>query len=324
MDDETRQINGLTDSSTVDRIQEIQEALSDFVKEYNRYYEQILEKSKKLDQIGKSANPYADAINKAREEQEKLTTDVGNYQDVYEKRLAIDKWYAQEYSKLKQNIANLSANEQTEAKMSLNVLYAQRSAQAEEEVWQQRGEKIADIFGDGLGKIVKNYDNFGGQMKDIASDIANYLIQESARALLQQVFQTQKMQGIVGALDTTSKGGSWLGAGASIIKGVGKAFGIFHSGGVVPVGANAQLPGTQEQLALLKGGERILSPSENVSYKDNQGGASPVVFNNFNIKAWDSKDVRKYLTENRELLNQITFEGIKNNYCQLRNMVRGA
>lgn len=257
MDDETRQINGLTDSSTVDRIQEIQEALSDFVKEYNRYYEQILEKSKKLDQIGKSANPYADAINKAREKQEKLTTDVGNYQDVYEKRLAIDKWYAQEYSKLKQNIANLSANEQTEAKMSLNVLYAQRSAQAEEEVWQQRGEKIADIFGDGLGKIVKNYDNFGGQMKDIASDIANYLIQESARALL-------------------------------------------------------------------KGGERILSPSENVSYKDNQGGASPVVFNNFNIKAWDSKDVRKYLTENRELLNQITFEGIKNNYCQLRNMVRGA
>ena len=65
---------------------------------------------------------------------------------------------------------------------------------------------------------------------------------------------------------------------------------------------------------------------ENTSYNSNgsQSGSSPVVLNNFNIKAWDSKDVKQYLLENKNLLNQITFDGIKNNNCQLRNMVRGA
>ena len=54
------------------------------------------------------------------------------------------------------------------------------------------------------------------------------------------------------------------------------------------------------------------------------GGTSPVVFNNFNIKAWDSKDVQRYLLENKQLLNSITYEGIKNNNCHLRHMVQNA
>ena len=91
----------------------------------------------------------------------------------------------------------------------------------------------------------------------------------------------------------------------------------------MPSGANYSLPGTQEQLALLKGGERVLSPSENVNYENSQA-ASPVIVNSFNIKAWDSKDVKKYLMENKQLLNQITYEGIKNNSSQLRMMVRNA
>lgn len=88
--------------------------------------------------------------------------------------------------------------------------------------------------------------------------------------------------------------------------------------------ADAEVPGTQEQLALLKGGERILSPGENASYNSGQGSSSPIVLNNFNVKAWDSKDVKKYLLENRQLLNQITFQGIKDNNAQLRHMVRNA
>ena len=36
------------------------------------------------------------------------------------------------------------------------------------------------------------------------------------------------------------------------------------------------------------------------------------------------KDVKKYLLENRQLLNQITFQGIKDNNAQLRHMVRNA
>lgn len=115
-----------------------------------------------------------------------------------------------------------------------------------------------------------------------------------------------------------------MGTAFNIIKGLSKGIGIFHSGGIVPVGANAEVPGTQEQLALLKGGERILSPGENASYNSGQGSSSPIVLNNFNVKAWDSKDVKKYLLENRQLLNQITFQGIKDNNAQLRHMVRNA
>ena len=48
------------------------------------------------------------------------------------------------------------------------------------------------------------------------------------------------------------------------------------------------------------------------------------MFNNFNVKAWDSKDVSKYLWENRTLLNQITFQGIKDKNALLRTMVRNA
>ena len=131
---------------------------------------------------------------------------------------------------------------------------------------------------------------------------------------MQQLFSTNKMQGLLASLTSISQGGGFKGSGAALIKGIGRAFGIFHSGGIVPVGANAEIPGTNEQFALLKGGERILSPSENTNYSSG-GGTSPVVFNNFK---------RKYLTENKDLLNQITFEGIKYNNSNLRNMVRGA
>ena len=39
-----------------------------------------------------------------------------------------------------------------------------------------------------------------------------------------------------------------------------------------------------------------MSPSENVNYENSQA-ASPVIVNSFNIKAWDSKDVKKYLLD---------------------------
>ena len=81
--------------------------------------------------------------------------------------------------------------------------------------------------------------------------------------------------------------------------------------------------GRRNSRTVLKGGERVLSPGENASF-ESADSQSPVVFNNFNIKAWDSKDVQKYLLENKQLLNSITYEGIKNNNSQLRNMVKNA
>ena len=258
-----------------------------------------------------------------RKAQEEMSTDLDAYEDAFEKRVTIDKWYYNELKKLQQNKAGLSSTELSEARNSLDDLYNKRSIEAEEEVWMERGEKIAGIFQDSCSGIIDNYKNFGDEMKDLAKDLSLFLLQEASKTAMQQLFSTNKMQGLLASLTSISQGGGFKGSGAALIKGIGRAFGIFHSGGIVPVGANAEIPGTNEQFALLKGGERILSPSENTNYSSG-GGTSPVVFNNFNIKAWDSKDVRKYLTENKDLINQITFEGIKYNNSNLRNMVRGA
>ena len=183
------------------------------------------------------------------------------------------------------------------------------------------GDEMSKNFSKGLQDMIKGYKNFSDVTKDITNNMANYILKEMSDAVMESIFSEQNMKILTGMLGGLFNwGGGLLGSTGGLISGMFKKH---HSGGIVSTGANTQLPGTQEQLALLKGGERILSPGENTSYNDNQGG-SPVVFNNFNIKAWDSKDVSKYLLENRTLLNQITYQGIKDNNSQLRNMVRNA
>ena len=273
-------------------------------------------------------DPYVFYLTKLHEahkkEKEELTVDIGDYEDVYKKRLAIDKWYEEERKKLQEK-QNESPNQNfSNAEISLDALYKERSNNVDNEVWQERGEKIANIFGNGLEDVLTSYGDFDTSMRKMTKDLYDYLITESAKALLQQVFNAKQMQSIMNALSLGSQKGGFIGAATNIFKGIGKKFGIFHSGGIVPDGANASLPGVEEQLALLKGGERILSPAENTNYSSNSSASSPVVFNNFSIKAWDSKDVQKYLLENKSLINQITFDGIKNNDSDLRFMVRNA
>lgn len=316
-------LQGISNSATVESLKEYQNTLQDLQKAYKETLDYLLNASKEYQQQAKDSNPYAQALAIAKKEQEELSANIGYYKDVQEKRLNVDKWYIREYNKIMENKKGMSKEEQSQALLDLNNLYKFNSAEADAEVWQERGEKIGDIVGDGLEDILTKYDDFGDSMKNMATDIANYLIQESVRALLQQAFATEQMKGMMNALEKNSKKGGFAGAAFNIIQGLRKGLTDYHSGGIVPVGANAELPGTQEQLALLKGGERILSPGENTSY-NNQGSSSPVVFNNFNVKAWDSKDVKKYLLENRQLLNQITFQGIKDNNAQLRHMVRNA
>lgn len=295
--------------------------------QYQEYLENIKKLNKEMIKELEKKDPYVFYMQKLREahkkEKEELTVDIGDYEDVYKKRLAIDKWYEEERKKLQEKQKNLSNEDYAYAEISLSKLYDERSKNVDNEVWQERGEKIADIFGDGLEDILTNYDDFGSSMRKMTKDLYDYLVTESAKALLQQVFNANQMQSILNALSLGSQKGGIIGSAANLIKGIGKGFGIFHSGGVVPVGANASLPGTKEQLALLKGGERVLSPAENTNYSSD-ASTSPVVFNHFNIKAWDSKDVQNYLLENKELLNSITFDGIKNNSSQLRFMVRNA
>ncbi len=183
------------------------------------------------------------------------------------------------------------------------------------------GDEMSKNFSAGLQEMIKGYKNFSDVTKDITNSMANYMIKKMSDAVMESIFSQENMKLLTGMLGGLFNwGGVLLGSAGGLISGL---FTKHHSGGIAPVGANMQLPGTQEQLALLKGGERILSPAENTSYNSNQG-ASPVVFNNFNVKAWDSKDVSKYLWENRTLLNQITFQGIKDNDAHLRTMVRNA
>ena len=312
-----------SDIDIVKQIQEIYQKLGIPVNGLSKELEEILDLCKTYSDKMEEKNPYKTLMETQRKAKEEMSTDLDAYEDAFEKRVAINKWYYNELKKLQQNNAGLSQTEQKEARKSLDDLYDKRALEAEEEVWMERGEKIAGIFQDSFDGIIKNYKNFGDEMKDLAKDLSLFLLQEASKTAMQQLFSTNKMQGLLASLTNISQGGGFKGSGAALIKGIDRAFGIFHSGGIVPVGANAEIPGTNEQFALLKGGERILSPSENTNYSSG-GGVSPVVFNNFNIKAWDSKDVRKYLTENKDLLNQITFEGIKYNNRNLRNMVRWA
>lgn len=184
-------------------------------------------------------------------------------------------------------------------------------------------EKTAEETSESLQDILMGYKSFSEGMKSVGTQLSKFLLKQLTDTLMQMIFTQRNAETAGGTMKAV---GGWGGGIFGTIMNIFSAWGgKHHSGGIIPVGANASLPGTQEQLALLKGGERILSPAENTSYNNNAaGGSSPVVFNNFNIKAWDSKDVQKYLTENKQLLNSITYEGIKNNNNQLRNIVRNA
>ena len=306
-------------------IEEVSKAQNELRERVNLPIKEYVENAKRAKEEFEANNPYAEALALAKKEKEELTADIGKYKDIQDKRLKIDKWYSEEYQKLQENKMKMSENNRTQALADLQKLYDQKYLQAESEVWEERGAKISEIVGSGFEDILLKYDDFGDNMKKMANEITSYLAQEAIKGMLKQVFAAEQLQSILGAINTGATSSGFKGAAFSLLKGMTGFFGLtkHHSGGIAPVGANMQLPGTQEQLALLKGGERILSPAENTSYNSNQG-ASPVVFNNFNVKAWDSKDVSKYLWENRTLLNQITFQGIKDNDAHLRTMVRNA
>lgn len=214
--------------------------------------------------------------------------------------------------------------------------------------------KMSDEFSKELNNMIQGYTSFTESIKRIGENMVNYIVKSAVEGISGYIFSPENLEAATKGLGKTfgdlfkklgklGKGGkAGIGGLAGFIgvddryedfthkktlwQKVKDFFGIgrlFHSGGVVPVGANYSIPGAKEQLAILKGGERILSPSENVSYSGSQS-SSPVVINSFNVKAWDSKDVSKYLLENKQLLNAITFEGIKNNNSQLRTIVQNA
>ena len=231
-----------------------------------------------------------------------------------------------EFNETTEKISSSSLSE-PEKKAAYRMAYNDKEVQDQKNYADGFIDKTFKTAGDEAAESLKNvllgYQSFSEGMKSVGVELSEFMLQQLTQTLTQMLFSAQTAQ-------LAAKGfKSLIGAGKGVFSSIGGALShVFtrHSGGIIPNGANYEIPGTDEQLALLKGGERILSPGENAGYNSSAGynSASPVVFNNFNIKAWDSKDVKKYLLENRNLLNTITFQGIKDNHSQLRTMVRNA
>ena len=179
-------------------------------------------------------------------------------------------------------------------------------------------DKLVGIFNSAIGEMIDGTKDFGDIMKGVLNNLKNYFIKAAQDAIMNGIISTTTGN----ALSNGISGASFLGGG--FLSGL---FGSFlpshHSGGVIPSGTGYSLPGTSEYLSVLKGGERVLSPAENVAYNNSQTDRKNVVVNNFNVKAWDSKDVQKYLLENKSLLASITAENIKYNNANLKYAVNG-
>lgn len=188
--------------------------------------------------------------------------------------------------------------------------------------------EFSNIFTSAFEKVINKSESFSDAMKNMLDDLKNYFIKTIAAAISESIISKQDSDTFFNFLSSSS---SETSGGFGITSLLSSFLGLFnsnsipshHSGGVIASKAGYSLPGTQEYLALLKGGERVLSPSENASFSDNANKQGQVVVNNFNVQAWDSKDVQQYLLENKNLLANITADNIKYNNANLRYMIGG-
>lgn len=304
---------------------EYSETMREYVTEQKNVLEEIIET---VDKAG-SSEEHQSALERflfGANNKEKFQQNLNEYTEHMENIKAINERYADDEDKRKSALFLLRQNRKQSSGFKGDDDEENPNGFVGEMV-----EGMSDELSDGLTKMLTDFENFETNFKNLGKNLANEMIKISADALMSMIFNEQNAANAIqairasyGAIKAVGSGikgffqGGWAGAIANVA-----TASKHHSGGIVPDGANVNLPGTDEQLALLKGGGRVLSPGENVEYDRNSGGSN-VVFNNFNIKAWDSKDVQKYLLENKQLLNAITFEGIKNNNNHLRTMVRNA
>jgi len=185
--------------------------------------------------------------------------------------------------------------------------------------------ELEKMFNGTLKDILNGTKDFDSAMKSLVGNLENYFIETFTNAITKGLFDStlgslvsNAMGSITGFVSSSTTAGT-----KGIMNVIGNIFGIHHSGGYIPSGTGT-IPGTSEYISVLKGGERVLSPAENADYSNNDTTEQgKVVVNNFNVKAWDSKDVKKYLLENKNLLANITYENIKNNNSSLRSMIGG-
>lgn len=262
----------------------------------------------------------------------------GLFGEAYTKKLELEKWYQTEKQRIiKESNDNIEAQEKAFA--DLEILRNKKIAQENLNTWQQYGQNISNIFSSSFSDILSGNETFSEAMKSLMSNLYNELIKmalnkatkeiEIEEWLQKSLFLIKKAFGAImgfvgGGLFGGIGGGVATGIGSSIVGGGGMMYQadpmlpMYHSGGIVP--------GTKEQLALVKGGERVLNPAENAAYtngedgENTQGGVTNVMM--FNIKAWDGKDVIQTLKANSQTINQIVSSGIKNNNQGLRTTVQ--
>lgn len=184
--------------------------------------------------------------------------------------------------------------------------------------------EFSNIFTSAFEDVIEKSESFSDSMKNMLDDLKNYFVKTIAKAISDSLISKQESDMFLSSVNSSNSSGG-LGGITSILSSFIGLFGSLpshHSGGVIPSAANYSLPGTQEYLAVLKGGERVLSPAENTAYNDSVKSGN-VVVNNFNVQAWDSKDVQKYLLDNKNLLANITADNIKYNNANLRYMIGG-
>lgn len=184
--------------------------------------------------------------------------------------------------------------------------------------------EFSNIFTSAFEDVIKKSESFSDSMKNMLDDLKNYFVKTIAKAISDSLISKQDSDMFLSSVNSSDSSGG-LGGITSILSSFIGLFGTLpshHSGGVIPSAANYSLPGTQEYLAVLKGGERVLSPAENTAYNDSVKSGN-VIVNNFNVQAWDSKDVQKYLLDNKNLLANITADNIKYNNANLRYMIGG-
>jgi hypothetical protein len=242
---------------------------------------------------------------------------LGSFQSGYAQKLEILKWYYDERDKIT-NTANITNEQQLEAWGQLNILKTKKLAEVNKQTVKDERQRIAEIFGNSLDTMLTSYGGFSVSMQQLVLNLGRELLSYELKKAIDHIniaqMEAVAITAIQAAMGFVTGGVSNI---ASSITGL-LGFKKNHSGGY-------QLPGTKEQLALLKGGERVLSPAETTSYNNGEQGGigkgSTIVYAP-QIKAMDSKDVSRWFNENKNQIINIIAQGAKDNTGNLRTIIQ--
>ena len=240
---------------------------------------------------------------------------MGSFQTGYAEKLNIIKWYLAEKEKIV-NDANLTAQQKQTAFEQIELLNTQKNAQLQVDIMSQRGHDIANILSSSFDTMLTSYGGFSASMKQLGLNLTRYMLKLALEQAVKEIEIAKMKQAALTIL------GAVTGKTSKIFSTIGGFFGIgkHHSGGTIPNSATT-LPGTKEQLALLKGGETVLSPAESTSYNAQQGQGNTIVYAPV-VKAMDSKDVAQWFNENKNQIIGIMSMATRDNTGGFRNVIQ--